>query len=98
MPQLAAFHMVVRLGSVTRAAEEMCVAQPTLSGYLRKLSETLGVPLFEMRGKRMEPTEAALVLAETVQEIYTALENCEQQLVDLRVKPASREAVLSLQL
>lgn len=43
MPQLAAFHTVVRLGSVTRAAEEMCVAQPTLSGYLRKLSDTLGI-------------------------------------------------------
>ena len=84
MPQLAAFHTVVRLGSVTRAADEMCVAQPTLSGYLRKLSDTLGVPLFEMRGKRLEPTDAARVLMETVQHLYDALESGEQQLSQLR--------------
>ena len=84
MPQLAAFHAVVRLGSVTRAAEEMCVAQPTLSGYLRKLSETLGVPLFEMRGKRLEPTDAARVLMQTVQQMYATIETGEQQLAQLR--------------
>jgi len=91
LPQLAAFHTVVRLGSVTRAAEEMCVAQPTLSGYLRKLSDTLGVSLFEMRGKRLEPTDAARVLMETVQQLYAAIENGEQQLSQLRAKKASRE-------
>jgi DNA-binding transcriptional LysR family regulator len=98
MPQLAAFHTVVRMGSVTRAAEEMCVAQPTLSGYLRKLSDTLGVPLFEMRGKRLEPTDAALVLLETVQHLYAALENCEQHLSQLRTKRGSRELSKSIQL
>ena len=98
MPQLAAFHTVVRLGSVTRAAEEMCVAQPTLSGYLRKLSDTLGVPLFEMRGKRLEPTDAAQVLMQTVQQVYAAIENGEQQLSQLRVKKASHERSDSIQL
>lgn len=91
MPQLAAFHTVVRLGSVTRAAEEMCVAQPTLSGYLRKLSDTLGIPLFEMRGKRLEPTDAARVLMETVQHMYANLEHCEQQLSALRANALIRE-------
>lgn len=98
MPQLAAFHTVVRLGSVTRAAEEMCVAQPTLSGYLRKLSDTLGVPLFEMRGKRLEPTDAARVLMETVQQMYAAIEIGEQQLSQLRAKKGSQEPSESIQL
>ena len=91
MPQLAAFHTVVRLGSVTRAAEEMCVAQPTLSGYLRKLSDALDVPLFETHGKRLEPTAAALVLMETVQQMYATIEHAEQQLSKLRAKQRSRD-------
>ena len=80
MPQLAAFYAVTRIGSVTQAADVLCVAQSTLSGHLRKLSETLGVTLFEMRGKRLEPTEAATVLLVTVQEVFAAFERCEQQL------------------
>ena len=98
LPQLAAFHTVVRLGSVTRAAEEMCVAQPTLSGYLRKLSDTLGIALFEMRGKRLEPTDAARVLLQTVQQMYAAIENGEQQLSQLRAKNRSHEASQSIRL
>lgn len=98
LPQLAAFHTVVRLGSVTRAAEEMCVAQPTLSGYLRKLSDALGVPLFEMQGKRLEPTAAARVLMETVQQMYAAIEHAERQLSQLRAKQGSREPSEPIQL
>lgn len=98
MPQLAAFHAVVRLGSVTRAAEEMCVAQPTLSGYLRKLSDALGVKLFEMRNKRLEPTDAARVLMEMVQQMYTTIEHGERQLLQLRAQQGSRKPSEPIQL
>ena len=80
LPQLAAFEAVLRLGSATRAAEALCIAQPTLSGHLRKLSEALGVRLFEMHGKRMVPTEAARVLAQTARDVFAALEHCERVL------------------
>lgn len=88
MPQLAAFYAVTRIGSVTQAAEVLCVAQSTLSGHLRKLSETLGVTLFETRGKRLEPTDAAGVLLATVQEVFAAFERCEQQLATARIDSA----------
>ncbi len=84
LPQLAAFEAVVRLGSVTRAAEALCMAQPTLSGHLRKLSEALGVRLFDLQGKRLVPTEAALVLLQGVVEVFAAFERCEQTLAGLR--------------
>ena len=84
LPQLAAFEAVVRLGSVTRAAEDLCMAQPTLSGHLRKLSEALGVRLFELRGKRLVPTDAALVLLQGTMEVFAIFERCEQTLVELR--------------
>ena len=81
LPQLAAFEAVVRLGSATRAAESLCMAQPTLSGHLRKLSDTLGVRLFELRGKRLEPTPAAQVLLGATQEVFECLSRCERALI-----------------
>jgi len=47
LPQLMVFETVARLGSVTRAAEELHLAQPTVSTQLKKLSSTLGVVLLE---------------------------------------------------
>ena len=85
MTQLAAFYAVIRLGSVTQAADALCVAQPTLSGHLRKLSEALEVTLFVARGKRLEPTDAARVLLETVQQVFAAFEQCDQSLTALRL-------------
>ena len=84
LPQLAAFEAVVRLGNATHAAETLCMAQPTLCGHLRKLGEALGVRLFERKGKRLLPTEAALALLHTTHEVMAAFERCEQQLAAFR--------------
>ena len=80
LPQLAAFEAVVRLGSATRAAQSLCIAQPTISGHLRKLGDSLGVRLFELQGKRLVPTAAALALLEATHEVSAALARCEQTL------------------
>ena len=80
LPQLAAFEAVVRLGSATRAAQALCVAQPTISGHLKKLGDALGVRLFELRGKRLVPTPAALALLEATAEVSAVLARCEQAL------------------
>jgi hypothetical protein len=88
LPQLAALEAVVRLGSATRAAEALCIAQPTLSGHLRKLSDALDVRLFETRGKRLVPTSAALTVLRAAHEVSGALERCEEALAAHRVGPA----------
>jgi DNA-binding transcriptional LysR family regulator len=80
LPQLAAFEAVVRLGSATRAAQALCVAPPTISGHLKKLGDALGVRLFELRGKRLVPTAAALALLQATHEVSAALARCEQAL------------------
>ena len=55
-PQLVAFEACVRHGSVTRAAEELSLAQPTVSCLVRKLAEPLGEPIPDTRGRRVVPT------------------------------------------
>ena len=84
LPQLAAFEATIRLGSASRAAQALCIAQPTLSGHLRKLGEALDVCLFEIRGKHLVPTAAALALLEATHEVSAALARCELALATLR--------------
>jgi DNA-binding transcriptional LysR family regulator len=84
LPQLAAFEAVVRLGSAAQAAESLCIAPSTLSGHLGKLSEALGVRLFELQGKQLVPTPAALPLMAAVEAVFDALARCEQALAPLR--------------
>ena len=58
LPQLRVFEASARLGSFTRAAEELHMAQPTASVQIKKLTETVGLPLFEQVGKRIYLTDA----------------------------------------
>jgi DNA-binding transcriptional LysR family regulator len=60
--QLRAIVMVVDQGSVTRAAEELHVAQPSLSQTIRSLERELGVELFYRVGRRLVLTAAGTAL------------------------------------
>jgi len=84
LPQLAVFQTVAKLGSFTRAAEALFVAQPTVSIQMKKLSETLGVPLFEQTGKKPILTDAGRELAAACKDIFGRLEQVEERLVGLR--------------
>ena len=54
--QLRYFCAVARLGSFTRAADEMNVSQPSLSEGLKKLEASVGVTLFERLGRTVRLT------------------------------------------
>jgi LysR family transcriptional regulator, low CO2-responsive transcriptional regulator len=84
LPQLAAFDAVMRLGSVTRACEALHMAQPTVSGHLRKLSEVVGVPLFRCDGRRMHPTASARALHAGAIGVFAALHDLECTMEPLR--------------
>jgi LysR family hydrogen peroxide-inducible transcriptional activator len=46
-----------------RAAERCCVSQPTLSGQIKKLEDTLGIQLVERNGRTVRMTEAGREVA-----------------------------------
>lgn len=50
------FWMVVREGSITRAAARLRLAQPTISGQLKALEAALGERLLARAGRRLETT------------------------------------------
>src|SRR5258707_2387615 len=84
LPQLMVFEAVARLHSVTRAAEELHLAQPTVSTQLKKLSDGLGLALFEPRGRGLEPTAAGDELRAACEELVALLERTEAMLAPLR--------------
>jgi DNA-binding transcriptional LysR family regulator len=75
---------VARLGSFTRAADDLFIAQPTVSIQMKKLSETLGVALFEQSGKKPILTDAGRELAAACKDIFERLEHIEERLIGLR--------------
>ncbi len=82
--QLQVFEAVVRLGSFTRAAEELFLTQPTVSMQTRKLGEAMGLPLFEHIGRNVKPTEAGLELYDACRRMFETLANLEMKLADLK--------------
>jgi DNA-binding transcriptional LysR family regulator len=67
--QLAAFVAVVEKKSFSQAAERLGVTQPAISLQIRSLEERLGRRLLDRSGRRVEPTEAGLVLYRKAQKI-----------------------------
>ena len=65
--QLAAFVAVVEKKSFSQAAERLGVTQPAISLQIRSLEERLGRRLLDRSGRRVEPTEAGLVLYRNAQ-------------------------------
>jgi len=61
--QLAAFHAVARLGSVSLAADEMHLTQPAVSIQIGALEESAGTPLLQRTGRGIRLTEAGELLA-----------------------------------
>ncbi|SDZ09465.1 LysR family transcriptional regulator, partial [Nitrosomonas halophila] len=51
--QLEIFEAIARLNSFTRAAEELFLTQPTVSMQIKKLTDDIGLPLFEQIGKKI---------------------------------------------
>ena len=80
------FEAVARLGSFTRAAEELFLAQPTVSMQIKKLSDTIGLPLIEQVGIRIQ-------LTDTGRKMYTACKECFRALAALEMKIADLKGV-----
>ncbi|MEO5830577.1 MAG: LysR family transcriptional regulator [Rhodanobacter sp.] len=62
--QLRAFVSVVKLGTLTRAAEALFLSQPTISLQLQALERELGASLMDRRRRRINLTDAGEALYE----------------------------------
>ena len=82
--QLKAFEAVVRLGSFSRAAEELHVTQPAISNRIRLLQEEVGLPMVEQLGRRLYLTDAGHQLLATCGDWLETWSRFEQSIADLK--------------
>ena len=80
--QLEIFEAIARHGSFTRAADALHLTQPTVSMQIRKLTDTVGTPLFEQIGKRISLTEAGQDLAHAARDIFGILDRFDMNVAE----------------
>lgn len=82
--QLEVFSAIARLGSFTRAAEELFLTQPTVSMQIKKLTDAVGLPLFEQIGKKIYLTDAGRELQQTCDGIFEHFSRFEMAIADMK--------------
>lgn len=78
MTQLTAFLAVIRGGSVTAAADELVVTQPSVSAAIAALGRELGCELFERVGRGIRPTAAGAAFAPYAADVIGLLDQGRQ--------------------
>ena len=86
--QLRQFQAAARHKNMTRAASELCIAQPALSKTIHKLEEEFGAQLFIRNKKGLECTRQGEILLEYADRILALSEDA------ARYEAVSRQAPL----
>ncbi|WP_409344440.1 LysR family transcriptional regulator [Paenibacillus sp. MBLB4367] len=81
--QLHYFRTVARLEHMTKAAEELRIAQPALSKTIARLEEDLGVSLFDRQGRQIRLNAIGKAFLEKTEVALTALEEGRREAADL---------------
>ena len=76
--QLRTFLTLAEQESITAASRALHVTQPTASMQLKEISASVGLPLYEVIGKKIYLTETGKALAITAREITQSLASFEQ--------------------
>lgn len=93
LKQIETFVRVAELGSFTRAAGVMRIAQPALSRQVRALEVELRQPLFDRNGRGVALTEAGKRLLAHGRGILQQVERAKLDLEELRGVPAGKLAL-----
>ncbi|MBC9732789.1 LysR family transcriptional regulator [Nocardioides marmotae] len=82
--QLTCFLATYEQGSLTRAAEELGYAQPSVSEQIRALEKSLDVQLFRRVGRGVVPTTVADTLRPYAERVLAAIGDAEQAVRSVR--------------
>src|SRR5918994_14513 len=84
LQQLRYFLAAAEHGSFSAAAEELLMAQPSLSDQVRRLEAELGVALFTRAGRRLALTEAGRTLRPHAERTLAAAEDAAASVKEVR--------------
>ena len=81
--QMRYFQTVCRYGSITKAAEELFVSQPTISFCLKELEDEFGVKLFHRRHNRLQLTVEGQFFLDKINYILQSVDTLATQMKDM---------------
>lgn len=81
--QLKYFLAIAEEGQITLAAKKLQMAQPPLSQQLKLLEEELGVKLVERGPRRIQLTEAGIILQNRAKQILELSDSTTREIKDL---------------
>ncbi|HEY1176897.1 MAG TPA: LysR family transcriptional regulator, partial [Phytomonospora sp.] len=93
--QLRYFRAVARKEHISRAAEELRVAQPSLSRTIARLEDELGVPLFDRKGRRIVLNRYGAAFLDRVERALRELDDGRRELAELAGFDAGDVAIAS---
>ena len=87
---LAYFVRIAELGSITRAAAHLHLAQPALTRHVQRLEDELGVPLLTRANRGVKLTEAGQKLLESAARILREVERTGDEIRAQDAHPSGR--------
>ncbi|MEH7106344.1 LysR family transcriptional regulator [Bacillus sp. JJ1764] len=84
--QLQYFQTVAKWEHMTKAAEELQIAQPSLSKTISRLEEDLGFPLFDRRKKQIYLNEYGRLFLTRVNRVFMELNEGKREMAELSGK------------
>ncbi|WP_346174041.1 LysR family transcriptional regulator [Streptomyces cuspidosporus] len=93
--QLRYFQVVARHEHISRAAEELRVAQPSLSRTIARLEAELGTPLFDREGRRIRLNQYGAIFLRHAERALSELDDGRRALRDARDTGLGRVSVAS---
>ncbi len=82
--QFEIFLKVAEVGGIAQAAEQLYLTQPSVSIQVKNLAEAIGIPLYEVVGRRLSLTDAGLEVEKAAREIVDTLNRLNSTINDLK--------------
>ena len=98
MEYYRAFYYVAKLGSITAAAQKMCLTQPTVTSAIRRLEEQLGTTLFLRGRKGVRLTHEGQILWARVKPAMELLLSGERELEEARTLTGGSLRIVSTEM
>lgn len=98
LTQIRYFFEACKWESISRAAAELSVSQPTVSVAIRELERETGLNLFRREGKKLTLTEEGLTVLQKITPILSDLEHLQREIKDLAQSKNHVRLALPLQI
>jgi DNA-binding transcriptional LysR family regulator len=83
LTQLKYFFITAGYEHITRAAEELHIAQPALTQSIHRLEEELGIKLFERHGRNIKLSPSGRILQKRLSVIFSELDSAIAEMWDV---------------